>query len=237
MPIHIDNETHWRTPDIRRVVKAAFDESGEDPAWPIRVSVIFNTKRVTKRKRGPRSKKTKATTERPVSQTNCTIKRRPRSTLITLKLPKNGPKDIHDNSMVAIAAAASARGEGQILAASHSFFLANFIAFNLTEGRADERGQYPSSEKCLELGKMRTSTMPPAWADATKLVICKVKDPKLDGTYLDFVKKKKRAVSHAEVDIERETAVMQKAKRRIASAQKRKKAAEKALQSAAERRS
>lgn len=249
MPLHIENETHWRTPDIQRLVKAAVVAARADPSRTRRVNVVYHTKKVAKRK----GRKTV-----PVSELgyDCEIKQR--VTKITIKMPKNGPKDLHHNPMVAIAVAASLPADGTVLAPQETFWFANSLAYELcNEPGACEKdvevslygmpgaGGEPKTvlrptfdrEHNDDLEKTRGSLDPPAWADASKLLVFKVKDPLKDGTYLDFVKRKTTALKKAETAIEKETATIEAAKRRLKKARDRKKEIERSLKSAKERRS
>lgn len=223
MPINIENDTHWRTPDLRRLVQAAIDASDMNKSRPVVVKAIYNVRR-RKKRRGSKSKTPSITS---VSKLDVAIARRSRDTLVTFLLPKNGPRDIHSNAMVAIAASAGAPTAGSLLSASQTFCVAHRLvyefsshAFAVEEGFDDALG----------------SDMPPAWADATKLLVCKVKDPKQDGTYLAFVSKKEVALTRAETAIEKEVATIEAAKRRLKKARTRMKDIEKSLRSARERR-
>ena len=91
MPIHIENETHWRTPDIKRLVKTVLDAIGADPARERRVKVIYNVKR-RKKKRGAKSKAPAVTS---VSKIDFDVDRQKKVTKLTIRMPKNGPKEIH----------------------------------------------------------------------------------------------------------------------------------------------
>jgi len=249
MATQIDNETHWREPDIRRLVKAALDAVEADPTRERKVKVIYNTRR-RKKKRGVKSKAPAVTS---VSKVDYEVTIQKRVTKITIKLPKNGPKEIHSNPMVAIAASAGAPGPGTLLSPGETFRLAHGLAAELAEEPdalmidvEREINMFGSIRISVSRKKDRKrvrefdmnvgSDIPPAWADATKLLICKVKDPSQDGTYLAFVAKKETALKRAETAIERETAAVESAERRLKKAKERKKEIEKALRSAAERR-
>lgn len=221
MPINIKNETHWRTPDIRRVVAASATIAGIPPTRTIKVNTTYNTKRSGKKTVG-------------VSHISYKFKSTSRQITVSLMLPKNGPKLVHDNPMVAIAIAAAAP-EGTLLAATQTFWLANALA----ERFAKEPGSGARQDDDLWelLIKDEKDWSPPSWADASKLLICKDTDPLKDGTYIDFVKKQTRKLKLAETAIERETKAIAAAKRKLAAAKKRKKEIERSLKLAEERRS
>jgi hypothetical protein len=228
MPINIDNETHWRTPDIRSVVKESAAIAGIPDARVIKVNVTYNTKKVTSRR--SRGRKTVG-----VSHITYNFKSTKRQITLALMFPKNGPKEIHDVPMVAVAAAAAAPTSGDLLAASQTFWLANALADRFA--REPGSGARRDDDLWELLVKDEKDWSPPSWTDASKLLVCKVKDPLKDGTYLDFVKKKTAALKRAETAIEKETAAIEAAKRRLKKAKERKKEIEKSLKSAKERRS
>ncbi len=162
MPLHIDNETHWRSSDIRRLVNACLNAAEADLSRKYKVVVIYNV-----RHRKLRYKKsTMALTA--ISTIDLAVSIWPLDTFITIKLPKGGPRNIHSNPMVAIASSAAAPREGKLLSPSETYRLANNLAFMLS--RED-----PANILMMDLCDGRKSDMPPAWADAAKLLICKAR--------------------------------------------------------------
>jgi hypothetical protein len=251
MTLKITNETHWRTPDIRRLVTACIEAADGCEDWKRSVDVIYHTKRRRKR----RNSKAKGPVLTSVSKVDYDVKVGKKSTKIILKLPKRGQKEIHSNPMIVIAVSAAAPGEGDLLSVSETFWMARGIAFALTrepdacmeEVEEERKGMFGSPSKMVMtwvrdekrwqmLAKDRGADTPPSWADAANLLICKVKDPKLDGTYLAFVKKKTTALKLAETAIKTETKLIKDAQRRLRAAKSRQKAITKSLANAAERR-
>jgi len=214
MPITIENETHWKSSDIRRIVRAAMAASDSDPSEDYLIQVHWQTLNA--------------------SRSGVSVESLRDCTRIRLWLPKRGPKSPHSNAMLALAAAAI-DANTTMLAISESYSIAHVLAYELYN--YDGSGVTAADdERWTALYEARLLDTPPEWGDANKLIITKYKDPKKDGTYLEFVERRKREISRAEHDIERETGIMEKAKRRLKLAQARKTRAEKALKSAAERR-
>jgi len=224
VPIIIENETHWRTPDIKRLVTAALEAAGADMSRRRVIKVVYNI-----RKRVGRMKSSKGPTTSSISKVDYTYITTSKGVQVTLLMPKIGPKDLHSNAMVAIAAVAAAPTDATLLSPKETFRLAHRLAYHFSK----------ESSSTTEQGSLLDnfhSTMPPAWCDASKLLICKVKDPLKDRTYLAFVAKKEAAVNRAKAAIESELATVEAAKRRLKSARERRKKAEQALRSARERR-
>jgi len=225
MPIIIENETHWRTPDIKRLVTAALGAAGADMSRRRTIKVVYN---IRKRKK-KRTKSSKGPTISFVGKVDYTLSIMTKETRVTLMMPKTGPRDLHSNAMVAIAAASAAPTDSALLSPKETFRLAHQLAYSFS-------GEASAATEQAILRDNFHSSMPPAWCDASKLLICKVKDPLKDGTYLAFVAKKETVVKRAETAIEKEVAAVEAAKRRLKSARDRKKKAEQALRSARERR-
>lgn len=226
MPIQVTNDTHWRTPDIKRLVKTSLTEAGADLTQTYKVEVSYNIRR--RKKKRATKKRTKAPAVQHVSTADVTVEDCRGFDRIVLKLPKLGPRDSHDNPMVAIATEAAAPGEGDLLAASECFRIANWLINYFWNDVAKAGEEYPIDH---------TSSEVPAVGNAADFLLCKVKDPLQDGTYLDFVKKKEAQLKRAHTSIEKETANIEAAKRRLGAARKRVKEIEKSLKGARERRS
>lgn len=227
MPIYITNDTHWRTPDIKRLVKASLEAAAADLTQTYKVDVAYNVRR-RKKKRATKKPTTKSPAVQQLSTADVTVNEKRGHDSIEIKLPKLGPRDSHDNPMVAIATEAAAPGEGDLLAASECFRIANWLINYYWNDVAKAGKEYPIHH---------TSSEVPAGRDAADFLICKVKDPLQDGTYLDFVKKKEAQLKRAKTTIEKETATIEAAKRRMSAAKKRVKEIERSLKAARERRS
>ena len=102
----IENETHWKSSDVKRIVLAAMEAAGAD---------------VTK-KRTLRIQHDATTSYRVRMSTNS------RHCLVEVYLPKRGPSAPHPNQLIALAAA-GLDSAAPILAVQDSFFLANGLAF------------------------------------------------------------------------------------------------------------
>lgn len=231
MPIIIENETHWRTPDIRNLVSAAQRGGHGDTTRRVEVSVIYHILKVANRRPGGKRR-----THHKVMQSDIdyTFKRGTKATKIVIRLPKAGPRVPHPVAMVAVAAASAAPTDSELLAPSETFWLANNLAILFWDSDR-YAGSWP-----MELDKTMQaswgSRQPPFWSKPGEALICKVKDPTKDGTYLDFVAKKNAALGRAKTAIEKELRLIEAAKRRLKKAQDRKKTIEKSLASARARR-
>lgn len=226
MPIQVTNDTHWRTPDIKRLVKSSLEAAQADLTQTYKVEVTYNIRR-RKKKRATKTR-AKSPAVQHVSTADVTVEDCRGFDRIVLKLPKLGPRDSHDNPMVAIATEAAAPGEGDLLAASECFRIANWLINYYWNDVAKAGEEYPL---------LHTSTEVPAVGNAADFLLCKVKDPLQDGTYLDFVRKKETLLSRARTTVEREQANIEASKRRLAAARKKVKEIEQSLKSARERRS
>lgn len=205
MGIRVKNQTHWKSSDVKRIVRAVLEALGLDRTKARCVTITWA------KASGP----------------TCFV---PSYNDIHVRLPKRGPRVMHSNEMVALAAA-GIKSETQMLAVSVSYLLANQLAFGLRWERV------LPSELLQPVLRDRNSDMPPSWADdATKLVITKYKDPRKDGYFREFVDKKRKAIARAEKDIERAENDIKAAERRLFEARKRKRDAEKALRNARARR-
>ena len=251
MSLTITNETHWRTSDIKRLVTACIEAADGCDDWKRSVDVIYHTKRRRRRS----NSRAKGPVVIAVSRVDYEVKHEEKITKITLKLPKKGKKEIHSNPMIVIAVSAAAPGEGALLSVSETFWLARGLAYELTcepdacmkEEEVERMGMMGQGRRMVTVTvrdydkvhvfyKNRGIDTPPNWTDAANLLICKVKDPKLDGTYLAFVKKKTTALKLAETAIKTETKAVKDAQRRLRAAKARQKAITKSLADAAERR-
>jgi len=204
--LKIDNETHWKSSDILRIARVVIRFLGINP----RVSRVLQVR------------------WSPVGHSYVRFIGRTAddraADIYSVFLPKRGPKEPHENAMIALAAS-TVRPDAETLAFSEGCRVVNGLIWALAEDDRDDYFDY------------RNSTTPPDWVDPTILWVSKYKDPKKDGTYREFVASKKKDIRRAEKDIERETAAMEVAKRRLKKAEARKKKAGKALKDAAARRS
>lgn len=217
----ITNETHWRTEDIRTLIQACVDLS-KHKFKKIEVRVVYHQTRSTPRKKGGKSRVTQHSN---IAYSCSTLGR---GLKLKVLLPKNGPRELHDVPMVAIAAASAAPTNGTLLAPSETFSFANELAYDLCTRIVRD---------IYKLGDAHDSNLAPTWAPVEKFLICKVDDPKQDGTYLAFVKKKTTALKRAKSDVKREEKAIRDAQRRLKKAQERIKAIEKSLADAEARRS
>ena len=218
----ITNDTHWRTEDICTLIQTCIDFSDENPV-KVKVEVVYNEYRSKPRKKGA---KTRLVQRSNIEFELSEVDRTP--LFVKLKLPRNGPRELHDVPMVAIAAASAAPTDGTLLAPSETFKLANELVFHLSSydhGRDNN------------LSDHWNSNLAPTWAPVEKFLICKVDDPMQDATYLAFVKKKTTALKRAKSDVKREEKALRDAQRRLKKAQDRIKAIEKSLADAEARRS
>lgn len=213
--LEIDNVTHWKTSDIRRLIRAAMAEGGGDPKPQRRVDVIYQPK-------GQGSNISYIF--KPVADGQTEMMRH-----IRIFLPKRGPKVPHHNAMVVLGAA-TIESKTPILAVSDTYFLGNALAWEFAK-EEDFHG-----DKEQELRGMKRSTNPPDWQRNDNLIITKYADPKKDAGYLSFVKKKEKLVAGAQVRITKYRAEVAAAKKRLARANKDEKKALKALADAKKRR-
>jgi hypothetical protein len=229
MSLTIENETHWKKSDIERIVRDALKEADGDPSETRNVTVKYQ-------RLGEGSR---------VSYVFYGLQERgeKRGSLLIL-LPKRGPRNMHSNAMVALAASRAADLAGldkdtTILAVSDSYFLANALAFEFAKEAffLYEDGDGKLARKRRDLSDRRRSIQCPSWGNPERLFITKYKDPKKDGTYLAKVKKKKTAIKRAETEIIKYEGELAAVKRKLKGAKARKKAAEKSLKDMAARRS
>lgn len=209
----IENDTHWKTQDIRRIVRAAMNEAEADVKQPRHVNVEWQPKgsRVSYRFVGHTD------TDGPT---------------ITISLPRKGPARLHHNALIALAAA-GIDTDTPMLAVSDSYFLANALAFEFAE---EQRLKHGELEKSLDLKPYKRSTDPPGWADCTKLVITKYADPMKDGTFVEYERKKALEIASAEMRIDKHQASVAQAQRLLTRAKRDKKKAQDALSAAKKRR-
>jgi uncharacterized small protein (DUF1192 family) len=203
----VENETHWKTSDIKRIIRSAINAAEADPKRPRQVKVTWQTKgsRVSYR---------------------FTNRHDPEGSKIFIYLPRKGPKLLHHNALIALAAAGIA-AETPMLAVSDSFFLANALAWELSRevGMGD-----------IALKVLSRSTAPPSWTNSTTLIITKYADPKKDGTFVAFSKRKLKDIASADERIAKWQAELERAKKNLARAKKDKKKAATALAAAKKRR-
>jgi hypothetical protein len=208
MTIKFDgNTTHWRSSDIKRVVEAAVVAAGPTDTKYV-VYVMWA--------RGSEA-----------SVAHFTLGDMVR---LVIHLPRRGPKNHHDNPMLAIALSAAIPVDGTVLAMRESFRVANVVGHFVAVFSHDKNGP-------TKLRPDVSIDAQPTWAPIETFVIRKYKDPKLDGTYRDFVAKKEKALKRAEQDMERAEAEVKAAQGRLRKAKARKVAAAKSLKAARERRS
>ena len=258
-----ENETHWRTTDIQRIVRLAMTEAGVEVSEPRVVRVLYPKK--------PRKTKKKPTTPtKPVRRRNPVVVSNPSvcnllvrsnvltqetvrvrggerkgeevTTEITIFLPRRGSKDPHPVAMVALAASRAVAGvvdeDTTLLPFSDVFFLVNNLSYFLAKETAalydDPDGKLDENRK--RLFEDRGEVTPPSWADPSKLYIAKLKDKFKDATFLAFVKKRETYIKRCKSDIKREEKIIADATRRMKKAQQGKKTAELAIRNATERR-
>lgn len=209
MPITIENKTHWRTTDIKRVVQAALHAGGVEPDEATLVHVNWS---------GPKAE--------------AVIQHGDENPYITIGLPRRGPKDQHSNPMLAVAISAAGCGEdgATVLALSEAFYLSNEIAYYCAKGR-----EVPQ-ETLEALFDSARSDLPPKWAPIETFVVQKYKDPLKDGAYLAFVKEKEKEIAKAKNDIMQAEAQIEVAQEKLKKARRKKVTAEKSLRMARERR-
>ena len=251
-----ENETHWRTSDIQRIVRLAMAEADADVGEPRVVTTVY-TKAPPKAKKqaGQRRKRRKpsghssnpsvanitfhssATTKDDVKVGGQKV-----TTLVTLHLPRRGSTNPHPVAMVALAANRAVAGkvdeDDTLLAFSDVYFMANYLAYQFAYEASflyeDENGELVN--RWQELRSDFREVTAPTWADPSKLFIAKYRDPLKDATYLAFVKKKRTAIRTETTRIAAAEKVVTAAQKRLRDARKRKKAAEKAIKDATERR-
>ena len=211
-----ENETHWKTSDVRRIVQAAAAEAQTDPKRRRVVRIRWQIKgsRVSYRVTG--------------------VDLNSEETKVEIFLPRKGPKALHHNALIALAAA-GIDADTPMLAVSDSYFVANALAFEFSK-EAVRLGAVDDNSKVKELEPQKRSTDPPPWADATKLVITKYADPVKDGAYVVFKEKKEAEIEAAQVRIDKYQAAVNKAERLLKRAKKDKKSAQDALAAAKKRR-
>lgn len=203
-----DNKTHWRSSDIKCLVEAAVSAAGPtDKHYAVFVDWI-----------------------KPGGSTGVQHLTLGNLIRLIIRLPRRGPKDHHENPMLAIALSAVVPESGTVLAMQEAFRVANTLGHIVTVLSHDKNGP-------AKLRPDAAIDSQPTWAPIETFVIQKYKDPKLDGTFRDFVAKKEKALARAEKDAERAEAEVEAAQRRLKKAVARRKAAEKSLQAARARRS
>ena len=104
MPIQIQNHTHWRSTDIKRLVQGAIDAAGVEQTDEQDVSIKYASIITVL-----------------VSAWG----------VINIGLPKRGTKSPHPNAMVALATA-GVESNTTLLAFQDVFWLANFLAWKLS---------------------------------------------------------------------------------------------------------
>jgi hypothetical protein len=217
MTIKIENETHWRSADIKRVIQAVIDANGS-PSIGLSAEVGWARSSTV-------SVKHEVTYGRRSEVPN-------RHVAFRIKLPRRGPKNHHDNPMLAIALSASLTGNETVFSMQEAFRMTNVIGHIVACLSVE-----PTAFSPTRLRPDVSVDAQPTWAPIETFMIQKYKDPKLDGTFRDFVAKKEKALTRADQDMKRAEVEAQKAMRRLKKAQARKKAAERSLQAARDRRS
>lgn len=214
--LNIENETHWKTSDIRRIVRAALDEAEADIKRSRLVKVRWQSRgsRVSYRVTGANVDSEETTVE--------------------VFLPRKGPKVLHHNALIALAAA-GIDSSTPMLAVSDSYFIANALAYEFAK-EAWQTDHADSNQKMRELEAERRGTSPPGWTDATKMIITKYADPTKDGSYVDFKAKKEKEIESADARIHKWEAELSRVQRNLNRAKKDKKKAQDALVAARKRR-
>ena len=221
-----ENDTHWKTSDVLRIVRAAIAQAGADPKRSRHIEIRWQTQgsRVSYRVTGAIRGSDKTT--------------------IQVNLPRKGPKKLHSNALIALAAA-GIESDTPMLAVSDSYFLANAFAFELAKERnlllgtgrhVDPDEKTRAENKVDELRDEKRSTAPPSWADAESLIIAKYADPLKDGTFVALKEKKEAEIASAQERIDKWSAEIARAQRNLKRAEKDKKKAETALAAAKKRR-
>lgn len=239
MSLTIDNTTHWKSSDIERLIRAAMKEADADPKEPRNVIVRYQKAPKKKTRKQPKRKAKPHGTllYKRITEHN-------EIGVLELFLPKKGPKDLHPNAMVTLAAATAIADAGidadtTVLAVSVSFFIANALVYRLalevSNSYEDTDGKL--KKKLVSLVGSQESFQRPAWGALDRFFLTKYKDPKLDGTYLDRVKKKKAAIKRAETSIGKAEKALKAAQKWLRDTKAKKKAAEKSLRDMADRRS
>jgi hypothetical protein len=256
-----ENETHWRTKDVQRIVRLAMDAGGADVSEARVVRILYPKKasKVSKKKtRRTRRKSTGEPTNPSVASIRFCAKamttggltvsdgdRRGEvvETEIVIHLPRQGAKKDHPVAMVALAANRAVAGiveeDAALLPFSDVYFMANYLAYHFAYEALllydDENGAL--KKKTTDLREFYREISCPEWVDASKLYIAKYKDPLKDATFQSFVKKKEAAIKREQTVVDRLTDEIASAQRKRRAAEKRKKAAEKSLKDATARRS
>jgi len=256
-----ENETHWRTKDVQRIVRLAMDKGGADVSEARVVRVLYPkraSKTSKKKKRRTRRKSTGQPTNPSVAnirfcsnvmQTETlTVSNGERrgekvETEVIIYLPRQGAKKDHPVAMVALAANRAVAGvvddDSTLLAFSDVYFTANYLAYHFARETLllydDKDGAL--AKLTTDLREMYREISCPEWVDPSKLYIAKYKDPLKDATFQSFIAKKETAIKREETTISRLTGEIASAKRKLKAAEKRKKAAEKSIKDATASRS
>ncbi len=239
MSLTIDNTTHWKSSDIERLIRAAMKEADADPQEPRNVVVRYQKAPKKARKTQPKRKAKPHGTllYKQITEHN-------EVGVLELFLPKKGPRDLHPNAMVTLGIATAIADAGidadtTVLAPSVSFFIANALVYKLarevSNSYEDPDGKLHA--KLVSFVGTRESFQRPAWGTLDRFFLTKYKDPKLDGTYIDRVKKKKASIKRAETSIGKAEKALKVVQKRLKDAKAKKKAAEKSLRDMADRRS
>lgn len=215
MPIDIENKTHWRTSDVTRIVRSALAEAGVAEDERVAVWVEWC--------KGPVAKVFHIFNKKHT---------------LTIGLPRRGPTVPHSNPMLSVAlSAVDTPKDAALLAFSETFRLANNIAYIVADARRFVSG-VASAERADRLALAASKPdQQPTWAPVETFMVQKYKDPKKDGTYIDFVLSKERKIAFLDKQIEKADAMVaewQAKRKRFAL---KKAAAEKSLRLARERRS
>jgi len=215
------NETHWRTVDFQRLVRAARAAVGF--LGPMKVKIKFC-------KGGPRPMVA-------LFQDDSKL-----YSILTFRMPRRGARDPHPVAMVALAASYAVKSEvGEkttLLAFSDVYFMANYCAYQLTKFRATHEDLSVAEGARLMVFRSNAGDINcPDWMAPEKLYVTKYADPKKDASYKDFLKKKELVITNAEEIIANLRHRLDDLNTKLVKVEKRKRAAEKAIKAAKARRS
>jgi len=202
------NETHWKTSDVSRIVKAALAASGADSKRRRYIYIKWSG-----------SNATQYWFEQTLDQTA--------EMTIELALPRRGPKTLHPKALIALAAA-SIDTSTPMLAPSDSWFIANALYYEFC-GECFLR-----TPEDQIVGRSKD---PPSWANASDLIITKYADPAKDGAYLDFVAKKEKEIATAQARVEKWRAEGARVQKNLKRAERDLRRHQKSLRESRKRRS
>jgi len=210
----IENETHWKTSDIKKIVRMAQQEAGCHGCVVTQVKVGWQRRESRVSYRFAREVDDDA------------------DYIVSIQLPRKGAKVQHSNPLVALAAEGISV-DTLMLAVRDSYFLANALAYEFARATADTTGEF---ERVESLSAMQRSTLPPPWADGTNIIITKYADPLKDGSYRDFVAEKQRKLDLAKEREKKYLAEMDSAEKGLKRARRDIRKIERAITEAKARR-